>query len=417
MSSKLFRTEVMQFRAGSEFGESVFYQPISIKLMILCFVGIFSGFIALGATAQIKQTERVRGYLSAIAGENKVFASRSGVISQIFVDEGTYVNRGEVLAVLVDAAYDGAGESVADIQLLNLDKQFNNLEARRQSVLHKSALEQGVLTARLSALQAELNLLQQELLLQHQKHVIAEADLTASNSLFDRGLIAARELNQIRSVGFAVQQQLLAVQQSIGQRDSAAAEARLQLDMVSVAKTDELLRIEELMLVLRQRRDELHARRSFAIVAPASGVVKNLVGRAGDALDSRLPLLTIVAEQQYLEALLFLPSRSMGDVAPGQLVHLHYDAYPYQIFGSFPAQIRSVANTALDPREHLIPLNLHESVFLVRAEIEHQWISGQQKEDQRALLSGMLLSADIVTGRQTVLRRIFSPVDALRSRL
>jgi membrane fusion protein len=114
-----------------------------------------------------------------------------------------------------------------------------------------------------------------------------------------------------------------------------------------------------------------------------------------------------------LEAELLTPSRAIGFVAPGQEVQLQLQAFPYQRFGMLHGAIKSVSSTVLGPSEIAIPgLEIHEPVFRVRVMLAHDTIDAYGKS--YSLQPGMLLSADIVFDRRTLLQWLFDPLYAAR---
>ena len=46
-----------------------------------------------------------------------------------------------------------------------------------------------------------------------------------------------------------------------------------------------------------------------------------------------MPALSIVPDDDVLEAQLLVPARAIGFVAAGQTVHISYDTFPFQQFG------------------------------------------------------------------------------------
>ena len=139
-----------------------------------------------------------------------------------------------------------------------------------------------------------------------------------------------------------------------------------------------------------------------------------MVSRTGDIIDTSKPLLTLLESDSKLEAWLYLPSRALANVQAGTEIMISYDAYPYQTYGSFPARILSVADSAMDPREFLIPVDVREPVYLVKAQISDQGLADGPANRFRP---GMQFTADIVTAEQTVLKKLISPLRGLGRRL
>jgi membrane fusion protein len=75
--------------------------------------------------------------------------------------------------------------------------------------------------------------------------------------------------------------------------------------------------------------------------------------------------------------------------------------------------IKSVSSTVLGPSEIAIPgLEIHEPVFRVRVALPRDSIDAYGRS--YALQPGMLLSADIVFDRRTLLQWLFDPLYAAR---
>lgn len=94
----------------------------------------------------------------------------------------------------------------------------------------------------------------------------------------------------------------------------------------------QLAEIDRNLATLTQENSEAAARDRYAITAPADGIVTNLLAEVGQSVGNQ-PLATLLPAGAKLEAQLFLTSRAVGFVEPGQSVRLRYQAYPYQKFG------------------------------------------------------------------------------------
>ena len=115
-----------------------------------------------------------------------------------------------------------------------------------------------------------------------------------------------------------------------------------------------------------------------------------------------------------MQALLYVPSRALGELRRAQQVLLAYDAYPATVYGYFPARIERIAETVVDPREHIFPLDVQEPIYLVRATPE---LFSAPHQGQLSFRSGMQFSAYVVIGRQSLLQRLLSPLQRLRRRV
>ena len=97
MRENLFRREVLTAQHDNIFGDPVFYQPLSLRFLVLSALTILVVVLGFAASAHIKQTENVRGFIFAANGEVKVYSTRSGVIQQLHVSNGDLVEQGQTL--------------------------------------------------------------------------------------------------------------------------------------------------------------------------------------------------------------------------------------------------------------------------------------------------------------------------------
>jgi membrane fusion protein len=116
-----------------------------------------------------------------------------------------------------------------------------------------------------------------------------------------------------------------------------------------------------------------------------------------------------------LEAELLAPSRSIGFVQPGQEVALSLQAFPYQRFGTVPGTVRSVSSTVLAPSEvGFQGLGIQEPVFRIRIALSREVMQAYGQDIP--MQPGMLVSAEIVFDRRSLLRWLFDPIYAVGRR-
>src|SRR5690606_6975430 len=81
----LFREQALIFQQGDTPGPAVFYQPITLRILLLFMVAGFASVLFYAATAKISQTVTVRGLLSPSEGVIKVYGDRYGMLEEINV--------------------------------------------------------------------------------------------------------------------------------------------------------------------------------------------------------------------------------------------------------------------------------------------------------------------------------------------
>jgi membrane fusion protein len=410
MRNDLFRREVLISQHDHFFGDPVFYQPLSLRVLLLAALALFFGIAGFAALASIKQTETARGFIYVANGEVKVYGNRSGVIEQLNVSNGQLVSKGQTLASVIEPGYGHSGATATQAHIARIDEQIVQLEQRLVLSAQRQALSQDQSQKRHAALRQELLIRNDEYDLSVLQLQMAEDDYVRLETLRVRAAIADSELRQGKTSLIALQKSFqsvrMAQQSTLRLLQNTGHEAAVE----SARLKDEQITLEMSLSQLRQRREEAQYQQHFAIKAPVAGRVNNLLLATGDQLDPRRPLVSIVADMPDYEAQIFVASRAIGKIKTGQTVLLNYDAFPYQQYGSYEAVVSSIGTSALDPREHLIPLDVNEPVYLIKAE----WT---QSHDGLSLRAGMQFSAQLVTGQRTILQAILAPLTALTRRL
>jgi len=96
-------------------------------------------------------------------------------------------------------------------------------------------------------------------------------------------------------------------------------------------------------------------------------------------------------------------------------VQLQLHAFPYQRFGVVRGTVKTVSTTVLGPGEISIPgLTIQEPVFRVRATLSRTMVDAYGRS--YPLQPGMLLNADIVFDRRTLLQWLLDPLYAIGKR-
>jgi membrane fusion protein len=99
-------------------------------------------------------------------------------------------------------------------------------------------------------------------------------------------------------------------------------------------------------------------------------------------------------------------------VRPGQKVRVKYEAFPYQNFGTYTGQIIKVSHTILTSSDASGPIALKEPAYRVTAALERPDIDAYG--EKIPLQADMLLSADIILERRSLVRWLLDPLLSIR---
>jgi membrane fusion protein len=173
-----------------------------------------------------------------------------------------------------------------------------------------------------------------------------------------------------------------------------------------MAEKIQLLRNE--LAATEQRMSEINSRRAYTIRAPAAGRVSMLQATVGQTADPRRLQLEILPSNSVLQAELFIPTRAAGFVQVGQEVRLLYEAFPYQKFGTYKGRIIKLSQTILTATDVYGPVALKEPAYKATVALARPDIDADGKKI--TLQSDMLLTADIVLERRSILGWLLNPL-------
>ncbi|HEX2147273.1 MAG TPA: HlyD family efflux transporter periplasmic adaptor subunit, partial [Pseudorhizobium sp.] len=161
-----------------------------------------------------------------------------------------------------------------------------------------------------------------------------------------------------------------------------------------------------------QKRTTTAVQNEYVVPATVAGRVVAVPVTKGQIVAANTVVAVLTPEGSKLMAELFVPSRAAGFIREGQDVRLKYEAFPYKTFGTARGTVSAVSHTVLAPSEVSMPgFQGQEPVFRVKVKLDRESIDayGQAIPIQ----PGMLLTADVVTDRRTLLQWLLDPLYAV----
>lgn len=411
----LFRANAVKQQSARLDGDVIIAQPLSSTLLTVILVGVVLTLLTFLSLASFNRKETVTGYLKPDMGLAKVMSPRSGVIQQVFIEDGQQVQAGDRLALLSMPDNLAIGDSLSSTLQQGIQQQIALVSQRREQVITQFNQQANEYQSRLRLsqnllqdLQAQQQLLQERLAL----HLQRQQDFIA---LQQRGAISATELQQQQELVLNLRQQLAELNASAQNQKAQFAQLEGLIERLPGEQQQQLTLLDSELSRLSQQYTELSARGELLITAPISGRVTNLVAETGANVRAELPLLTIMPDNAELQAILLVPTRAYGFVMPGQRTRLRFDAFPYQRFGLYEGEVIKTAQAIVLPGEVDMPVAVQEPVYRVQVALGQQEIRAYG--NTVPLQSGMLLSADIVLEQRSLISWLFEPILSLQGRL
>ena len=411
--STLFRQEAIEFQQyRRQWGDVALLQPLSTKM--------FTWFMAAAAVSlciflfkgQYARKEIASGYLTPVAGTSKVFASQQGTIRAVYVSEAQGVEQGQPLLTIDTSQIANDGADVNSTMLEALATRKDLLTQQIAAQQERAASEQERLTSLIQGAEAELSQLQAQIIAQRERTRLSEEAAQAGGELRAKGFMADVEFNKRRSATLEQRQLLSSLEQQLAARENQLTETRYALQQLPILLAEKIRSIRDDLSALDVRIAELDGRRAYVLRAPITGRVSTLQATVGQHAEPRRLQMEIVPAKTILQAELFVPTRAIGFVEPGQKIRIMYEAFPYQHYGTYLGRITKVSQTIVTAADAAGPLLLKEPAYRVTATIDQPEI--EAKGRRIPLQPDMLLRADIILEERPLIQWLIEPLLSVR---
>ncbi|MBU3058210.1 HlyD family efflux transporter periplasmic adaptor subunit [Pseudomonas indica] len=412
----LYRKEVLQAQSERLEGGILLIQSRSSWLVfwiVLALISISTIYLLLASYT--KRTTAI-GQLVPSGGAIFINAPSSGIIANVHVTEGQEVSAGDILFTLKDERYfSREGALASSVAPRFADQLQIALKAEEKALLAEKAKTQILAEQTQTALLQKIKSLDEEIvqldvqILHHGKRLsLAKLKLGRHQKLVQSGYFAKYALSELEDNIADLQAKTASYQRERknlqGRRSELEAEWTANPNKTDIA----LSAIEGKLSLLHQKIQERNIQSEVNIVAPVNGVVTGITALTGQATTTQ-PLAVLLAGNARLEARVYLSSREVGFIEPGQRVRLRFQAYPYQKFGQYSGTLAEVSQSPV-ARESLPPIVSTSGTDFYRATIKLDSQFATIYQQPKRLVSGMIVEADIEQDRRQLFEWILEPI-------
>lgn len=362
---------------------------------------------------EIPRIAKTAGYTTSQFNIAKINSAQTGILLSVDVQDRATVKRGQVVGEVTSERFTQNRSLDADQAQLALHKT-SLAKTELANVDGNERASQRAARLKADSAQLELGKVVQELALSQQRLDDLARQLERQQDLQTQGFVSKEAVEQKR--GEWMQQQL---SQSILDR------TRMQLEREVATQQEELLLIasrsqSQRSVLLRematsQQEFNEHSSKRIQLIAPIDGVVTQISASVGQTVQPNIPIMTIVPQDGAAEALLLIPSRSIGFIRVGQKVSVRYQAYPHEHYGRHYGTVKEVARAALPPQEVVQHIRVEEPVYTVRVSLPGNYLEYQGK--QLPLSPGMIVEADVELDRLKIYQWLLEPLYRLGGRV
>lgn len=400
--SDLFRKEVIEKQSSKHLGDVIVGTPLSFWAITFLIASLMAGLVAFAVFGEYARKERVQGVLMPTAGLVDVVATTAGNYEEIYVSIGDQVREGDELYRLKNDVSLSDGEKLSEALLAKMENEKSNLMAQLAQIPMDFSLRKRRLQKQHQEKSGEATRYLDQIATQQRTVALEENLFRKMQSLLADEAASALEVAAAENRFLTATQNLQALENARANILSDISDIKSQISLLPTSQTQAELTVQSQISGIEQRMITNDADTESVVRSPVSGTIAALSARRGQQTYSDRVALTILPEGASLEAELFVPTRAIGFVKPGQRVRLLYDAFPYQKFGFYDGQISEVSKAVVQHPQ------AGEAVFVVRVSLEKQHIlaSGEQVP----LQSGMSLAADLILEDRKIWEWVFDPI-------
>jgi membrane fusion protein len=371
--------------------------------------------ISVAVWGQYTRRERVEGYLALDTGAARVMTPDAGRVTDLLVREGDEVKAGDALAKVSFDRSLGSGASTSEAVSAEMQSRRVILEKEREqwSDLGKQQVEQ--VRRRVKDLENEVVQVDREMKLQETRvkssREQAERFSKLAGEKFVSDMASKQKLDEVTDQ--EIKLQALRRQRAQMERDLGAA--RMEEPSIMLRARAQVEQVQRQLSELREGMSQVESRRETVIRAPMAGVVTNIAVNRGQSVAADAPLATVLPKGSGMHVELLVPTRAIGFLTKGQEVVLRYEAFPYERFGQYRGVISEIGRNVWTPGERVGTLTAKEPVYRVDVNLDKQTVAALGQEFP--LRPGMLVNADLLLEKRTLLEWVFEPVLQLKGRL
>ena len=256
---------------------------VSRFFFVLIFLFLVALVIYFLTTPSMKEVQ----FTGIITG-NDIIAGPlvSGRILHLYVDEGSEVKQGQLIAEIdpteLQAARDAAAANIRTLQarLSQSGKTRTMNDAQTSAAVQQAAA--AVTAARAQLEQARAN------------ESLAEVTYKRDQSLLDAGVIAPQERDTAYSAWLASQANTKAVADQVKAQEGQLAVVQANRQQVSVQESDVAATQAELAQAVAQKNQAETQLSYTKVYAPATGIVSVRVAREGEVVQAGGPIVTVL---------------------------------------------------------------------------------------------------------------------------
>lgn len=407
-------------------------------LLLIAIAAFFASALLWAALARIDEVTRGEGRIITSSQTQFVQNLEGGIVSRILVREGDLVQKDQVLFRIDPTRFVSEFQGNQQ-ELLALNTKIVRLSAESQgarfampgeirklapvlaeneATLHQArqldlANKIGILREQMAQRLQELVELRGRAERLNEGFGFLQKEIAMTAPLLKEGVVSEVELLRLERESARLRTELDGAKLAIPRVQAAILEAQRKMQDVELAFRSQagaelseakakLAKLEEGVLTLRDRVSRAEVR------SPVKGVVKVIPNKTpGGVVQPGSALAEIVPVDETLLAEVKIRPGDIAFVSVGQAAVVKIAAYDYSIYGGLPGKVTYLSGDSIQPQQG-------EPYYIAHIRTDSSVIAFQGKS--LPVIPGMTATADVLTGRKSVLDYLLKPVNKVQQR-
>lgn len=364
--------------------------PRFTKSILYLLLGVILAAIAWANYAVIDLVTVAQGQVESSANLQVIQNLEGGIIKSIDVKEGERVKKDQILARFDDTRFSAAykrelaKKALLEVNMIRLetmargDEKLEFPEDLKQNNPDMVASAIDFYNKERKSLEEQLNFLKSNA-------ALIEKELRIISPLAERGALSS--LEKIR-----LERELNSIKGRIKEREERARNDAL----------DELNKMKaEYAILMEQIAASEDRNKRTAVRSPVDGVVNKVyISTIGEVISPGVKIMDIVPSGDQLSLVVKVSPADIGFIKVGQTAQVKVSAYDYSVYGTLHAEITNIGADALTDKAGN---NFYE--IKLKSSQNHLGPDANPLK----IMPGMTVTANIITGRRSVLDFLIKP--------
>ncbi|HAD5970091.1 TPA_asm: HlyD family efflux transporter periplasmic adaptor subunit [Salmonella enterica subsp. enterica serovar Typhimurium] len=412
----MFRKDFFLHKKNEWLGDVHISNPVSYRLLgLYCFI-LFLTFIMFLFFAHYTHREKSQGSIIPENGIININSNDNGFIKDIYISNGSHIKKGEPLfSISKEKNAEQYGNTNHFINK-QLEKQKNLLIKTINDKKYFLDTQKKIKIDYINELKNDKAEIKNQLLITQKQSLKMKSILLNMQKLKIKGYVSKLEIQQQENLFLENEKQIKSLKRQLIENTMKLNEQEDFLNRIyNEYKIEEnkinqdIFEIEKNMAINKNDEQNIY-------FAKEDGVVSSLLFEKGQSIKTGDTVIAVIPENSKFVIQLFLPSNSIGFIKPGNNVALRYQAYPYQKFGIQHGKVKEISKSITSAKQitDITGNPSNEPYYRIIVEPEKQFIDTY--DEQKKLIPGMIVDADIMLEKRNIFEWIFEPMFGLKNK-